>query len=242
MFMTRWTTLLAGSFAIAAVAAACGPSQPAGNVPQPSDEPTAVPTAPATGAPTAPTATPTAVPNVTPSVTPSAEPPKGPPSVGISTSALLADVTKLGIDLKKVGPLEKMKAADKKKLMPLFQKALGYKDCTGCHAPGKDKDHPIDVKIETHNMKMARGMFNSFVVKLRDEKGEAMFCDTCHTGPSGGTNHILERADHEALQKFMKENYEGKLSRADKAEHSCGTCHGEPFEPKVFAKVWNIKD
>ncbi len=218
----------------AAVAAACGPSTPQGEVPpQPSATPSAAPSA-------TPSVTPTAEPSAAPSATPPPPPPKAAaPSVNVGASALLADATKI-VDLKKAGPLAKLKSADKKKLMPLFQKALGFKDCTGCHAPGKSKDEPIDVKVETHNMKMARGMWDNFIVKLRDEKGGAVFCDSCHTGAAGGTAHLLERADRDALSKFMEENYQNKFTHPDKSEHNCGSCHGDPFESKVFAKVWKV--
>ena len=232
--LSPWIALFVAPLAIAA---ACGPSQSPGNVPpQPSDEPGMLPTAPPTGTPVASAST---APSAT-TVTPPPVEPKAPPSIAVSSSQLLAEVAKLGIDLKKVSSLEKMKSGDKKKLMPLFQKALGFKECTGCHAPGKSKDEPIDVKVQTHNVKLARGMFNNFVVKLRDGRGEAIFCDTCHTGPAGGLGHLLERADKDALDEFMKANYEGKLSRADKAEHNCGSCHGDPFEKSVFGKMWKV--
>ena len=38
---------------------------------------------------------------------------------------------------------------------------------------------------------------------------------------------LLDRGDKKALAKFMTENYEAKLTRADRREHSCTGCHGE---------------
>jgi hypothetical protein len=153
-------------------------------------------------------------------------------SVAIGPSSLLAEASKI-VDMKKPVPLSKMKMGKKKKLMPLFQKALGFKDCSGCHAGG-DK---IDFKQETKNIKMARAMWDNYVVGLRDEKGGALFCDSCHQGKE----HLLARDDKDALNKFMSTNYEGKLTRADGEDHGCGTCHGDAFETKIFEKMWNIK-
>jgi hypothetical protein len=90
-------------------------------------------------------------------------------------SKMLEDVKKAGVDLKKIPDFDKMPLATKKKLMPLFQKAMGYADCQGCHV----KD---DYKAETRHIKITRGMWKHFVVAVRDEKGGAVFCDTCHDG------------------------------------------------------------
>lgn len=150
-------------------------------------------------------------------------------STPIRASAMLEDVKKAGVDLKKLPELEKMPLAAKKKLMPLFQKALGYADCQGCHV----KD---DFKAETRNLKITRGMWKNFVVAVRDEKGGPVFCDTCHDGSPKN----LDRSDRKAMEKFMEDEYEHKLTKADKKEMECSTCHGDAMEMKIIEKVWGI--
>src|SRR5207248_1182167 len=98
---------------------------------------------------------------------------------------LLADMKKAGLDPAKAPVLEKMPLADKKRVMPFFVKALGYKDCTGCHASLSD------YKTVTHNMQIARGMWDHFVAYARDTSDAVIFCDTCHAGSA----KILNRAD-----------------------------------------------
>ena len=151
------------------------------------------------------------------------------PSTPILASKMLEDVKKAGLDPNKLPELDKMTSAQKKKLMPLFQKALGYADCTGCHV----KD---DIKADTRNLKITRGMWKHFVVAVRDEKGGAVFCDTCHDGAAKN----LDRTDHKAVEKFMDDEYEHKLTRANKKEMECSTCHTDAMEMKIIEKVWGI--
>ncbi|MDI1435989.1 cytochrome c3 family protein [Polyangium sorediatum] len=153
----------------------------------------------------------------------------GKPSTNLRQSQLLEDIKKIGLAPDKLQDLPKIGLAQKKKLMPLFQKALGYKDCNGCHVEG-------DFKAETRKIKITRGMWKNFVVGLRDEKGGALFCDSCHDG----NEHVLNHADKKALETFMDEQYEDKLTRADKKDMECGTCHGDPFEGDIITKVWGI--
>jgi hypothetical protein len=147
---------------------------------------------------------------------------------------MLAELGATGVNLSQLQPLAEMSLEEKKKLMPLFQKALGFKDCGGCHAGGSDG---LDFKAETHHKKIARGMWDHFVVPLRDEQGANIFCDSCHAGKV----EVLNRSNHEDLMAFMKAQYVGKLRRADGQEHTCATCHGEPMAPRIFAKLWNIQ-
>lgn len=151
------------------------------------------------------------------------------PSTPIRESKMLEDVKKAGIDLKKIPDFDKMPLAAKKKLMPLFQKAMGFADCQGCHV----KD---DFKAETRNLKITRGMWKHFVVSVRDEKGNAVFCDTCHDSSPKNLN----RSDRKAVEKFMEDEYEHKLTKADKKEMECSTCHGDAMEMKIIEKVWGI--
>jgi hypothetical protein len=50
----------------------------------------------------------------------------------------------------------------------------------------------------------------------------------------------LARGDKKALAAFMQANYEDKLERANKKNHGCETCHADPFEGKIFAKLWKV--
>ncbi len=150
-------------------------------------------------------------------------------STPLQTTKFEADLKKIGINLKKIPALEKLPAAQKKKVMPLLQKALGFDTCEGCHAEG-------DFKKETRDMKVAREMWRNFVMPLRSESGGTLFCDSCHAG----NEHVLNRKDKKALQTFMEEEYQYKLSRASKEDMECGTCHGDAMETKIIEKLWNI--
>lgn len=225
--MKHTTTLgLAFAIAIAAFGAACG-SPPPPEVPGGETPPAATgETPPAATGEAPPAATGEAPPAATGEAPPAAA---GAESTPVQASKYLEDVKKIGIDLTKAGPLEKLSLSQKKKLMPLFQKALGYDACTGCHVEG-------DFKKSTRNVQIARQMWDHFIVEMRDEKGGAIFCDSCH----GGKAKVLNRADKKAVQKFMEENYEEKLSRADKKDNECSTCHGDDVEPKIIEKMWKI--
>ncbi len=226
------------SAALVSLAAACGPSPSTEVAPQPTG--TATAESPSTGTSTtatpdptaAPTAAPTASPNGAGHVEPGHAEAAKKASTPLAPSTLLAEVKAAGVPLDK--PFDKLSMGQKKKVMPFFVKALGFKDCTGCHAPGKDT--PIDPTIETADTKMAEAMWDHFVVPMRAEDKSGIFCDSCHVG----SEHVLARSDREALEKFMEDEYEHKLTRADGKENSCTTCHGDPFEPKIFTKLWKL--
>lgn len=220
---------LALALALAGLASACGPATPDANTPPaPTGEPAA------TGAPTA-TAAPTAEPTAAPEATaaPSATPPQaaGPVAEPIMATKMADELKKAGFDLAKMPPkIDKMSGAQKKKIMPLFVKALGYESCTGCHVEG-------DFKKKTRNLRVAEHMYDEFVASLRDDKGAAtVFCDSCHQGKA----KVLNRSDLKAVGKYMDEQYVGHLARADKASHECGTCHGDTMEMKIFDKLWEV--
>ena len=216
---------LALALALAGVASACGPSTPdVQPPPAPTGEPTATPTATE-----APTAAPTAEPGPTASATPTAPPaPPGPP---IKASAFAEDLKKAGFDLAKLPPkIDKMSDGQKKKIMPLFVKALGYENCQGCHVEG-------DFKKKTRNLEIAEHMYDEFVAALRDENGKAtVFCDSCHDGKA----KMLNRADRTAMSKYMETEYVGHFTRADKKNQECSSCHTDTFEMKIFDKVWKV--
>ncbi len=213
-----------------ALLGACGPATPPVETPPAPTSAPETPAMPSAEPGTAPTAAPTAAPSAAPSAGPKEAPPAA-ASQPVGPSALLADVKAAGVDLTKASSLDKLPAAQKKKLMPLFVKALGYAGCTGCHAKEGD------FKTETRNMKIAEEMFDHFVAGLRDDKGGAIFCDSCHAGKA----KPLSRADQGALKKFMDTDYVQKLARADKKDHECATCHGEALETKIIDKLWKVK-
>jgi hypothetical protein len=215
---------LVGAVALAAATAfACGPSKPAGGPePGPDSQPDPAPTSEPGAGGSAPSPDPTTQPGPGPKAT--VEP------VPVTETKMAAELKKIGIDLKNVPPLGKIPLAKKKKVMDLFVKSLGMENCQGCHVED-------DFKAETHNLKLARKMWDEFVVKLRDAKGGTLFCDSCHNGKT----HMVPRGDKDAVQKFMEEEYEGKISRADGGSHSCASCHDDGFEPKIFEKLWKIQ-
>lgn len=221
------STVLAAAVAIATTSAfACGPGTPDATDPSatgtaPTSTPSVDPTGPSDGGST---------PAPAPTGTEPAPAAKGADAVPLQASTMLADLKKIGLDAKKLPELKKIPLAQKKKLMPLFQKSLGMDACTGCHAEG-------DFKKETKNIKMARGMWDNYVAKLRDDKGGAVFCDSCHNGKE----HVLPRGDKDAMNKFMTEQYEQKLTRADGEDHGCTTCHTDTMEFHIFKDVWGIK-
>lgn len=213
--------LAAASSAAAALLAACGPSTPPAESPGPLEgEAAEIGTPP-------------------PPVEAEADPAKpedeehGEPkaSIPLAQTQMLAELEKAGLDPNALPPLDKIPLRVKKKIMPALQKSLGYSTCGGCHAEG-------DFKAETEHKQIARQMWNEFVVKLRDEKGGPIFCDSCHQG----REEILARGDKKALADFMQTNYVDKLTRADKQDHECSSCHGEAMEYDIIEKLWGIKD
>jgi len=203
--------------ASAAIAACGGSSPPVETPPAPTAEAAPPPAASSSAAATPPPSTP--------------PPPAGPAGTPVQASTLLADVKKAGIDPAKNPVLEKMSSADKKKVMPFFVKALGYKDCTGCHASLSD------YKTVTHNMQLTRGMWDHFIAYGRDTNDAVMFCDSCHAGK----DKILNREDKAGVKKFMESDYVGKIHRADKKAMECTTCHSDKMELDIFGKVWGVK-
>ena len=221
------TSALTFSVVLAALGAACGPPPPVDAPPSPTGAPSVA---------TAPTVTPSAAPTAAAIVAPTETPVALPPGMPAKNSALSAtkfqaELKKLGFDGKKAMlDLEKMDLPTKKKLMPLFQKALGYDSCNGCHAGDGD------YRTSTRNMKVTRKMWSQFVSAMRDDAGGLVFCDSCHNG----AQRILNRTDKKAVGVFMHDDYVAKLTRADKQRNECATCHGTPMEPSILAKQWGI--
>ena len=167
-----------------------------------------------------------------PAPTASAAVPVAPPAAAgntmrIQPSKLVDDARKLGVDFKTT--FAGMSLQQKKKVMPLFVKSLGYEGCTGCHVEG-------DFEKVTRNMKVAQAMWDHFVVGLRDAQGAPLFCDSCH----GGRAKTLDTANMDDVKKVMETDYQGKLTRADKKQNDCSGCHGNPPELQIIEKVWGI--
>jgi hypothetical protein len=235
MLGTRKSLALAITLAMSGVAAACGPSAPPPETPADQSQTGTAVVGDKSDAVTPPTSTepPGTPPGTAPDPGGASAPSvrKGEGSKKIKESKMLDEVKKIGVNLKTIPDLEKLPLAQKKKLMPLFQKALGYASCTSnCHVEG-------DYKRETRDMKITRGMWKHYVAEIRDEKGANLFCDSCHDG----TAKNLDRSDRKALEKFMEEEYVQKITRADKKDVECSTCHGDTMENKIIANLWGIK-
>ena len=142
-----------------------------------------------------------------------------------SGSAMAEELKKLGIDPLHPPPMSKLSPDVVRKLMPTFTKSLGVK-CDACHDVN-------DFKKWTPKKRVAANMWEHFVVGLALEDGAPLYCDSCH----GGRLEFLDRHDKKALSGWMDANYVAKLKRVDKKDHSCETCHGEPFEPE-FLEAW----
>jgi decaheme cytochrome c component MtrC/MtrF-like protein len=212
---------------------ACGSGTPK---PQPEPSPTASPEPGGEGEPAPqPTGQPTSEPGTEPGPKP-APPSSGFKGVPMGATDLLAEVEKIGINMKTPPEIGKIPLAQKKKMMMSFQKSLGFDNCGGCHAPGA-KDGEFDFKKDTKNVQIARHMWNEYIVKLRGTDKKTIFCDSCHQGKQ----KLVPRENKDVAQAFMKAEYEAKLTRADAEEHNCQTCHGETFEMKIFEKLWSVK-
>ncbi len=205
--------LLGSSLCLSVAIAACG----GGDATAPGP---AVPTAPSASVPAPPGSA--TVPPVGTAATP---PAAGAPMKVPTGSAMAEDLKKLGIDPLHPPPLAKLSPDVIRKLMPTFAKSLGVK-CEACHDVN-------NFKASTPHKKAAAQMWQHFVVELALESGEPLYCDSCH----GGKEEFLDTHDKKALSGWMDANYVAKLKRADKKDHSCETCHGDPFDPK-FVHGW----
>lgn len=147
----------------------------------------------------------------------------------IKPSTMGDKLAALGIDPKALPALNKLTSDQKRKVMPLFKQALGYAECTGCHAAG-------DFIKDTPHLRIAKGMWDQFSAQLKQEDGSLLFCDSCH----GGAEHILGK-DTESVRAFMHDQYVDKLDRVDGKGHDCKTCHGDKLELDIFGKLWKAE-
>jgi hypothetical protein len=200
---------------LSTAAAACGGNTPAPVVPA-GPEPSAPPVASGTAAPPA---------------SGSVAPPVKPPVVmkPIVPSAMAADLAAIGLDPKKLPPLDKIEPQKLRKVMKTFTKALGVQ-CSACH----DAD---DFKAATPKKAVATRMWNDFSRGLTFADGSPLYCDSCHQGRMESLDH----ADKKALSKWMQGEFVDKVKRVDGKEHGCETCHGDPFEGPFLDTVWAKK-
>lgn len=209
---------LGGMLAIAALYA-CGGGEGAKVV-----DPTGVPTSPTASA--LPTAAGTQAP--VPSASGSAASASG--SVGntqlVRASTMVGDLTAMGLDLKNLPALDKLKPEQMRKVMTTFTKALGWQ-CKDCHGTGKFEAPTPMKNVTTH-------MWNEFVKGISFDGG-ALYCDSCHQGKA----KYLDKSDKKALGAWMDQEFDKKMKRGS-VNQTCATCHGEPFNPD-FMENWKKK-
>jgi len=142
---------------------------------------------------------------------------------------MTAELAAMGLDPKKLPPIEKLEPEKLRKVMKTFTKALGVQ-CNTCH-------NPDDFKAPTPKKNITKHMWNEFSRNLTLADGSPLFCDSCHQG----SMHVLDKRDKKELAKWMQTELVDKLKRVDKKEHGCETCHGDPFEGGFVDKVWAKK-
>lgn len=196
-----------------AAGVACGAPE-SGKTPARAPTPASTASTPAPVARTTPT---------TPAQTPVATQSKPPPPVHATTMELR--LREIGVDPSALPPLNKLDATALRDVMNTFTKALGVK-CSYCHEK--------DFKAPTANKKITTHMWDEFTRGLALEGGGALYCDSCHSGQP----RFLDRSNVVQLGDYMQDNYVEHVKRTDKKEHSCETCHGEPFEGDILTKRW----
>jgi hypothetical protein len=197
----------------ALVVGACGGGEGPG-----ARDPSSTPPAP-TGAPGEP-----AVPGPeTPPGTPAHDGQPARPMKPLAASTMVADLRALGLDVDALPPLDKIPPDKLRQVMKTFAKSLGT-PCAGCH----DEN---DFRAPTKNKRIAVRMWDDFVRGLATDDGSPLYCDSCHAGQK----EPLDRHDKRALAAWMDANLVARLKRTDGEDHSCETCHGDPFEPDIFS-------
>jgi hypothetical protein len=141
----------------------------------------------------------------------------------IANTTMTADLQAIGLDAKTLPTLAKLEPEKLRKVMRTFTKSLGIK-CGDCH-------NESDFSAPTPMKKIASHMWDDYVRALAMNDGSPIYCDTCHQGRP----KLLDRHDKKALGKWMDANFVSKLTRRDKKDHGCETCHGDPFEGHILA-------
>jgi len=218
------TSFLVAGVLVAAFVAACGGAQPGPEQPPSGQTPEGPPTPSASADAAAPVPPGSSAPPVGSSAPVGPSGPGVSPMKGIEASAMATELQNLGLDLKNLPPLEKLEPAKLRKVMRTFTKSLGIK-CSDCH-------NESDYAVMTPMKKVTMHMWNDFVRGLALENGTALYCDSCHQGRA----KYLDRHDKKALGAWMDQNFVAKVKRRDGKEHTCATCHGDPFEPSILAR------
>jgi hypothetical protein len=151
--------------------------------------------------------------------------PTGAANKPIAPSAMAAQLKELGLDPKKLPPIEKLDAKQKRDLMNTFTKAVGAQ-CKTCH----DMDH---LDAPTPMKKLTARMWNEWVRGVTFEDGSLVYCDSCHQGRL----EFLDRHDKKAVSDWMADNFVSKLKRVDAKDQSCERCHGDKMEMR-FLSQW----
>ena len=218
--MTTRPSVATLALPLAIVVAACGgalaPSpatQSTAQAPAPGQAPASAPgQAPAPASAQAPESAPASTSALTPT------PVEMKPPIA---SALTDSLVPLGLDPKRLPPLEKLEPRALRGVMKLFTKSLGIK-CNDCHRAG-------DFAAVTRRKTIATHMWDDFVAKLALVDGSPVFCDSCHQGRV----EQLDRRDKKLLSKWMDDNFVQRLARLDAKGTDCETCHVD-MEMKLF--------
>ncbi len=128
-------------------------------------------------------------------------------------SGMVDALRDLGLDPKRLPPIEKLEPRVLRGVMKLMGKSLGAK-CGDCHQEG-------DFAAPTRRKKIAAHMWDDFAAKLSLADGSALFCDSCHQGRI----RQLDRRDKKALSQWMDDNFVARLARVDGRPTECETCH-----------------
>ena len=132
----------------------------------------------------------------------------------------------LGVDPAHLPPLHDVPEAAVKPLMNTFDDSLDA-CCEDCHVKN-DPKAPTDAK------RISAEMWHRYSQDLETVDGEPVYCDSCHKGRL----RFLDRSNREALSQWMRVNYVDRLRAKDGSRMECPTCHGRPFEPKIFDRLW----
>jgi hypothetical protein len=154
------------------------------------------------------------------------------PMKPIAPSAMLAELTAIGLDPAALPPLAQLEPDKLRRVMRTFTRSLGAV-CADCHVEN-------DFAAPTPRKNVAAKMWDQYVRGLSlaaprgapDSLTSPLYCDSCH---AGRITPLLDRRDGKELAEWMDANFVERLKRTDGKEHRCETCHGEPFASRFLA-------
>ena len=151
------------------------------------------------------------------------------PMKPIAPSAMLAELTAIGLDPAALPPLAQLEPDKLRRVMRTFTRSLGAV-CADCHVEN-------DFAAPTPRKNVAAKMWDQYVRGLSlsaaaGAPGSPLYCDSCH---GGRITPLLDRHDGKALAAWMDTNFVARLKRTDGKDQRCETCHGEPFAPRFLA-------